>query len=211
MLTFVATDRRIGALDAVQYLDGGPCVHAASTGEIVHVEQLDLLDEDLWQLFAQAGAAAGVKSTLSLPILESGRVTGGVNLYGARVGTFRQEADRLAEVFGAWLPGAVTNADLSFSTRLDAMRAPARLEETNTIEAATTVLMETHGVSWEVARRHLRESAARADVSELSGWPSSCFLTGPVPTHDPSHHAATRGLATTPEGSSRPNEREGSV
>lgn len=168
VLTFVATDTRIGALDAVQYLEGGPCVRAASTGEVVQVDQLDLLDEDVWQLFALAGAAAGIKSTLSLPILEAGRVTGGVNLYGGRVGTFRHDAERLAEVFGAWLPGAVTNADLSFSTRLEAMKAPARLDEANTIEAATSVLMETHGVSWEVARQHLRESAARAGVPELS-------------------------------------------
>lgn len=168
VLTFVASDSRIGVLDAVQYLEGGPCVRAASTGKVVQVDQLDLLDEDVWQLFAQAGAAAGVKSTLSLPILEDGRVTGGVNLYGARVGTFRQDAERLAEVFGAWLPGAVANADLSFSTRLEAIKAPARLEEAHTIEAATAVLMDTHGVSWEVARLHLRESAARAGVPELS-------------------------------------------
>ncbi len=168
VLTFVATDPRIAGLDAVQYVDDGPCVEAARAGETVEIDDVSLLDERTWQMFAQAGAAAGVMSTLSLPILEEGWVTGGVNFYGSRIGTFRQHSEDLARIFGAWLPGAVTNADLSFSTRSEALKAPDKLKNLDTVEAAVTVLMDAHGVSADVARSHLAQAAARAGVAEVS-------------------------------------------
>ena len=47
------------AIDAMQYLDGGPCVQAVHD-DAHRVEAVDeLLDEDRWALFAQASAAGG--------------------------------------------------------------------------------------------------------------------------------------------------------
>lgn len=166
--TVVATDPQIAALDGVQYVDDGPCVRAMQTGQTVHLDHLSQLDEGEWRLFAQAGAAAGVKSTLSLPIFENDRVTGGVNLYGAQVGTFEQHVPRLAEIFGAWLPGAVSNGDLALSTRFAVQQEPAHSEELKTTGAAVEVLVGTHGITAEQARRHLTEAAARAGVPVLA-------------------------------------------
>jgi GAF domain-containing protein len=167
-LTYVATSERVAQLDAVQYLDGGPCESAVAGAEVVEIEDLDLLDEDQWRLFARAGAAAGVTSTLSLPIVEEGAVHGGVNLYAGTPNAFRGHTDELAEVFGAWAPGAVTNADLSFSTRFEAARAPSRLEDLTTIDMAVGVLVAAHEVSPDEARQQLRESAARAGIPEVA-------------------------------------------
>lgn len=166
--TVVATDPQIAALDGVRYVDDGPCVRAMQTRQTVYLDHLSQLDEGEWRLFAQAGAAAGVKSTLSLPIVENDQVTGGVNLYGAQVGTFEQHAPRLAEIFGAWLPGAVSNGGLALSTRFAVQREPARSEELKTTGAAVEVLVKTHGITAEQARRHLTEAAARAGVPVLA-------------------------------------------
>lgn len=164
VLTYVSTAEELATLDAVQYLDGGPCVHAAEIGDTVDADHAALLDEGRWQMFAQAGAAVGVLSTLSLPILENGVVTAGINLYGRRSGTFGGREEELARLFGAWAPGAVSNADLSFSSRLEAAEAPAVLEDLATVDLAVGVLVATHDVDPGVARAQLQQAAARAGV-----------------------------------------------
>jgi GAF domain-containing protein len=163
-LTYVSAPDVAGTLDALQYVDAGPCEAAAQLGEHVAVDHRDLLDEGRWQLFAQASAATGVLSTLSLPIVDGSTVTGGVNLYGGRSDSFAGHHEALAELFGAWAAGAISNADLSFSSRLEAVKAPARIEDANTISTAIGVLSETHHVSFEQAEDNLRQAAARAGV-----------------------------------------------
>jgi len=165
--TLAATSEDIAALDAVQYLDGGPCVDASSAGTILSVPALDVVDEAQWRLFALAGAAAGVVSTLSMPIQENGQVTGGVNLYAASSDAFTGHHEELAGLFGAWAPGAVSNADLGFHTRTEAAKAPARLEDPDRINQATGVVMAAHRVDAETARARLRDAATRAGVPEL--------------------------------------------
>ena len=126
--TLVSTDSAISALDAIQYLDGGPCVEA------VHEEHrtttdIDLLAEDRWLLFARASAVAGVASTLTLPVVDDRRVVGSVNLYASRPDAFQGHHDELANALGASALGAVTNADLSFSTRLESQKAASVIQE----------------------------------------------------------------------------------
>ena len=52
-------------------------------------------------------------STLSIPLMSDGRVYGGLNLYGGTPRAFDGHHDELAELYGGWAGGAVTNADLS--------------------------------------------------------------------------------------------------
>jgi len=87
--TFVASSQLIATLDALQYLDGGPCVQAVRRRGVVDVPVVDALDEGQWELFSQAEATAGVAATLSLPVLSGDRATGSVNLYASRSGAFR--------------------------------------------------------------------------------------------------------------------------
>ena len=74
-LTLAASHEEIAALDAVQYLDGGPWADGAQEATVVNVGEGGILDE--------VTAAAGVASSLTLPIMEHGRVVGTVNLYAA--------------------------------------------------------------------------------------------------------------------------------
>jgi hypothetical protein len=161
--TLVATDEEIAALDGVQYLTSGPCVQALD-GQGIATTSDGLFSEPRWRTFAQATAAAGVCSTLTFPIVDGDAVIGTVNLYGRSENTFEGKHNLLATVFKAWAPGAVTNADLSFSTRRVAEQAPTLLREEAIIDAATGIVAVSQEVALEAARQQLEEAAARAGV-----------------------------------------------
>ena len=85
-------------------------------------------------LFARASAARGVHSTLSLPILRDGAVIAGVNIYGHREGHLPRTPRRRGEGLRCVAPGAVSNADLSFSTRVEAVKAPVLIGDMTLLE-----------------------------------------------------------------------------
>ena len=165
-LTVVATDREIALLDAVQYLSGGPCVDAVRAEQVVTFAHGDGLDEKAWQHFAQATAAWRIASTLTLPILAGGAVVGSINLYAASTDAFVGHHQAIARIFDAWAPGAVTNADLSFSTRAIAEQAPRKLQQDLDVQVAVGILAAARGIGWGEALDELQDAARRAGVSE---------------------------------------------
>lgn len=162
--TFVASHADIAVLDALRYLDGGPCMRAAKQNHVVSVQRAHVLDEQGWVTFARATAAASITSTLSLPITSHGSVTGSVNLYAMHPRAFDGHHQALALIFGAWAGGAVTNADLSFSTRDLAKNAPATLQAQSRMANAIGVIAERHGVDVNDAQRRLHTAADLAGV-----------------------------------------------
>lgn len=80
--TVACTEEFLLALDAVQYrFGGGPCVEAASSRQPVRVA-MDSTDQR-WPRFAAAAQEAGVRATLSIPlILATGDADGGSELAG---------------------------------------------------------------------------------------------------------------------------------
>jgi GAF domain-containing protein len=164
--TLVASNAKVASLDAVQYLDGGPCIDAPHDADTVEYKADDVLDERRWQMFQQATAAAGISSTLSLPIMNNDVVLGSVNLYASTPDAFEGHHERLAEACGAWAPGAVRNQDLAFRTRLAAARAPEQMRENNAIDVAIGVIAESQGVTVSVAAERLSMAAARAGITE---------------------------------------------
>jgi hypothetical protein len=161
--TVIATDEEIATLDAVQYVASGPCVDAIDLGHGIATPD-GLLSEQRWQHFARASAAAGVQSTLTLPVVDGDVVVSTVNLYGRAADTFTGKHEVLAGVFGAWAPGAVANADLPFATRRTAEQAPNRLREVAVVDRATGMLAAERGVSVEEARAQLHHAAHRAGI-----------------------------------------------
>ena len=164
--TLAASDEEIAALDAVQYLDGGPCVGAAHDNETIQADPADLVDEERWRMYAQATAAAGVASSLTLPILHDERVIGSVNLYAGTADAFVDHHDELAAALGASAGHAILNADLSFSSRLAAAEAPERVAEQYEIDRALGIISASQHVDIPAARERLREAAARAGITE---------------------------------------------
>ncbi len=163
--TLVSSDEDVAVLDAIQYTVGGPCVESVKADRVLSYTQEDFLDETGWQLFAQATAAASVASTLTLPIVVDGMVTGSVNLYATTRDAFEGRHEQIAHIFGAWAPGAVTNADLSFRTRTVARQAPLVLREQVRLQVAMGLLMKDQDLDVESARVRLYDAAHRAGVT----------------------------------------------
>lgn len=166
--TLVADDRTSALMDAMQYLDGGPCVDAVTTTSPVRteLETAGIVDEERWRLFAQAGKQLGIATTLSLPVLEDDSVVAGVNLYGATAGAFDNAHEDLARVCGAWAEGAVTNADLDFDSRVRAAATPDRLLDQHEVDLAAGVVAGLLEVGPGEAVDRMRRAATRAGVSE---------------------------------------------
>jgi GAF domain-containing protein len=164
-LTLVASAEELAALDAVQYLDGGPCVAALGGSKPIEESIDDLLDEERWQLYAEASSAAGVASSLSMPIMSGGGVIGGVNLYASTRDAFTGLHDAIAEAVGSDAELAVANADLSFETRQHAMATPRLIREGDDINIALGIISARQNVDISAARDRLRDAAAQAGIT----------------------------------------------
>lgn len=127
----------------------------------------DLLDEDRWAAFARVSAAAGVASSLSLPIIDHDRVVGGINLYASSTDAFSGHHRDLADALGASASGAVANADLSFETRRRAEEAPRQLRDLRLTEVATGILAAREGLDVDTARSRLVDAARHAGITEV--------------------------------------------
>lgn len=124
------------------------------------------LDEEGWAEMARAGATHGIASSVSLPVLDRGRVVLSIDLYASTQHAFRGCLKDLADALGAWQAGAVTNADLGFETRRRAEAAPARLRDQRLIEIGVGLLAAREGVGIETARGLLRAGAQAAGIGE---------------------------------------------
>lgn len=163
--TLVASDVETAALDAVQYLDGGPCVETDTGGQPFGTRMDSPLNEDRWLLFSRTAAAHGVASTLTVPLLnDAGTVVGTVNLYAATPDAFDGHHDAVAVIVGGHAADVVRNADLSFSTLTVSERAPAKLEADRVVARAVAILAARMDVEAEEATEALRQAAHRAGV-----------------------------------------------
>jgi GAF domain-containing protein len=170
VFTLVASSVDVAAIDAAQYLDGGPCVEATAEATIeawtLPADAQDLHDEQRWATYVRATAAAGIASSLSLPVMSDGRAIGSVNLYASTPDAFDGNHAELAKVLGASVTEVVANADLTFSTRLQAAQAPVRLAY-HDIQIAVGIIAERLKVNVEDARERLADSAERAAITQL--------------------------------------------
>jgi GAF domain-containing protein len=162
--TVAASSVEMAMFDALQYLDGGPCEEAISIGQTVRTDDLH---EEQWRLLSEATAATGVRSTLSFPMSEGGRVVGGVNLYGASTRAFVGSEEALGALLGSSAREAVSNADLSFTTRTEARKTANRLKDRATISQAVEMLAHRNNEDANTARTRLESAAARAALSSI--------------------------------------------
>lgn len=164
VFTLVATDDDVAALDAVQYLESGPCVDGLHEGHGMTTGSGGLLDEHQWHTLALTAAAAGIRSTLTLPVRDGGRTVGTINLYGRTVDTFVGRHAEIADAVGGWAPGAVTNADLPFTTRARAAQAPDLVRHDEMLWKIAELMAARWGTDPADARNRLLDAAARAGV-----------------------------------------------
>ncbi|WP_158544467.1 GAF and ANTAR domain-containing protein [Blastococcus sp. TBT05-19] len=93
-LTVTYSGELAAAGDERQYeLDDGPCLEALRTGERIAVT--DMATEQRWGSYPQRALEAGVRSSLSFPLVLGQRGRGALNLYASEAHAFT-EADELA-------------------------------------------------------------------------------------------------------------------
>jgi hypothetical protein len=162
-LTLVASEERIATMDAVQYVDGGPCVDALRDGVVIDAHDRPTL-RHRWGLFADVTERNGIEATLSLPVPWEGEGVLGFNLYASTTDAFDGHHEELAELLGAWADGAVVDADLAFASRRVARQAPDLLRESTDLAVVSMLLARERGFGVEEAERRLREAAVRAAI-----------------------------------------------
>ena len=167
--TLVAPNSAVAALDATQYLDGGPCVEVVEEpGKVIETHIDDLLDEDRWTMFARTSAAAGVASSLSMAIDQgAGGVVGGINLYASAPVAFEGLHETLAAALGASAETVITNADLGFSSRERARQAPRVLKDRARVDVAVGMLAARYREDVDDSRARLLRAAERAGVDPV--------------------------------------------
>ncbi len=163
--TLVSSGESAAVLDAAQYLEDGPCVESADLDEVVTWGSDDVLGERAWQVFSRLSAAYDVRSSLTLPIRGEGPTAGTVNLYASAERAFDDKHREVAQLVGAWAEEAVSNADLSFSTRRVAELAPEVLAGRCTIVRASQMLAESLDLDEGAAEQRLADAARRAGIS----------------------------------------------
>jgi len=89
-----------------------------------------------------------------------------VNLYASTAEAFEGHHEELAAICRSLAQAAVANADLEFSTRLEAMATPERMREQDLVDQAIGMLAATLDLGVETAAERLRGAAARAGISE---------------------------------------------
>jgi GAF domain-containing protein len=163
--TLVASDAAAAGIDAAQYLDGGPCLRGDGEDATIQVDIDDLMHDDTWELFAHASRASGVASSLSLPVFSRGNLIGGINLYAASVGAFAGHQAELAAALGASAEGALSDTDLTFSSRDRTEDTPRRLREQYDVDVAAGILAARNRETVARATERLSAAAGRAGLT----------------------------------------------
>ncbi|WP_104164922.1 GAF and ANTAR domain-containing protein [Arthrobacter sp. SX1312] len=159
-----ATDPRVLEADDQQYeLGQGPCMSAWVSGEPVYIA--DTHTDQRWQKWTTAVAPLGVRSCLSVPLLDKPTGLGAMKVYSNTVDAFSGKDRRL-----------LINLARSAATLLDHIQASdtpqrisndvkASLAERDTIGVARGILMERLDVDRQAAMNHLIDLATDANTT----------------------------------------------
>jgi GAF domain-containing protein len=139
-VTAASTAAFANAVDESQYAAGyGPCLEALRTGETVVVE--DQETETRWPRYSPEAAAAGVGSSVSVPLLIEDKHVAALNIYGEAPHAFSRDAVRMAEDLAVYAAVVINNADLYFGATSKAEQMTEAMASRAVIEQAKGVLM----------------------------------------------------------------------
>ncbi|HEX3825580.1 MAG TPA: GAF and ANTAR domain-containing protein [Mycobacteriales bacterium] len=138
--TAASTSEFAVRVDNCQYEFGdGPCLEALRLGKTVIVA--DQAADSRWPEYADCAVAAGVGSSVSVPLMVEAHHIAAPNIYGDRPGAFGQQAVEAAEALAVYAAVVLANADLYFTATSRAEQMNAAMESRAVIEQAKGVLM----------------------------------------------------------------------
>lgn len=164
VLTVASSDATANAVDELQYSAGqGPCLQALRTGQPVRVD--DVLTENRWDRYGRFAAEAGVRASLSYPVLIAGESVGALNVYSVEPTSWdaADEAEtllmsnRVADILG-------TVRGMAATVVADPATA-AGLQARHTLDLATGMIMATEGCRADAALDALERRAADRGVT----------------------------------------------
>jgi GAF domain-containing protein len=147
--------------DESQYGRGyGPCLHAASTGELTEIA--DAATETRWRDYARKAAERGSLSSLSVPLPVNETVSVALNVYAREPHAFDADSRAIALRFAPYAATAVENMYEYQSARDLAGNLQVALDSRAVIDQAKGILMERHKLTPDQAFQLLaRASLAR--------------------------------------------------
>jgi GAF domain-containing protein len=165
--TLAISDERLRGLDAVQYLQDGPCVRAVLDEEVIASRTSDNLSEEKWSLYARSCARFGVRSSLSVPIRLDGEVMGGLNMYADADDAFEGRVERVTSLLSAAPWEGVRDADLTFTALERATETLLHVEEMAVLDVAAGLLAAAEAISEAEASSRIMVAARRAGVPPI--------------------------------------------
>jgi GAF domain-containing protein len=148
--------------DESQYGQGyGACLHAASTGELTEIA--DMQAETRWRDYVQQAAQRGALSSLSVPLPISEGVSGALNIYAREPNTFDQDSRSAAVRFAPYAGVAASNMYAYQNARNLADNLQKALDSRAVIDQAKGILMERHKLTADQAFQVLVRSSMQTN------------------------------------------------
>jgi GAF domain-containing protein len=179
-ITVASTGQLATDLDEVQYAEHhGPCLHAASTGELTEIP--DTRVEQRWPDYVQRAAQHGNLSSLSVPLTIDGDASGALNIYAREAHAFDDEARAVATRFGPYAAIALGNMSDYQNAQAMARNLEAALESRAVIDQAKGILIERHKLTPDQAFQLLVEASSRTNT-KLRDVADTLVRTGELST-----------------------------
>ena len=160
--TAVYTGQLAMDLDESQYGRGyGPCLHAASTGELTEVS--DTRTDPRWPDYLRVAWERGSGSSLSVPLPIQDGLSGALNIYAREPHAFDDEARQAAQKFAPYAAVAVANMHAYETARNMADNLQVALESRAVIDQAKGILMERHKLTADQAFQAMAAVSMRAN------------------------------------------------
>ncbi len=161
--TAVFTGQLAMDCDESQYGRGyGPCLHAASTGELTEVA--DTRTEPRWRDYMVSAAERGALSSLSVPLPITEGVQGALNIYAREAQAFDDDSRSIATRFAPYAAVAASNMH-AYQDALDmAQNLQVALESRAVIDQAKGILMERYKWSADQAFQALVQVSMRTNT-----------------------------------------------
>jgi GAF domain-containing protein len=169
--TAVYTGQLAMDCDESQYGRGyGPCLHAASTGELVEIA--DARTESRWRDYMERAVEHGALGSLSVPLPISEGIGGALNIYVRKTDAFDEDSRSIARRFAPYAAVAASNMHAYEDARDMAENYQLALESRAVIDQAKGMLMERYGLTADtafqaLARVSMQTNTRLRDVAEM--------------------------------------------
>lgn len=162
--TAVATSEAARRVDSFQYEadSGGPCVDAYRSQQVLRIDSTS--EDPRWPEFAMAAATAGIRSTLSLPLVVAGDGLGALNIYCHEENGFSEADEALAMTFASYASVALANARVYWRTQRLADQLEQALSTRGVIEQAKGIIIAEQGCSADEAFQLLVNASQRSHM-----------------------------------------------